>query len=119
MESKIVSAPTIAEAPISLECRVFDVIESGTHDIFLADIVNVSCDDAILDASGRICYEKAGLISYSHGEYFSLGKKIGKFGYSTAKPKRKKPAKQSSIPQKKNNGGLEHSEKRKLGKDKR
>ena len=87
-ESKVVSAPTIAEAPISLECRVFDVIESGTHDIFMADIVNVSCDENLLDENGRICYEKAKLIAYSHGEYFSLGKKVGRFGYSTDKKKK-------------------------------
>ena len=89
-ESQVVSAPTIAEAPISLECRVFDVIESGTHDIFMADIVNVSCDENLLDENGRICYEKAKLIAYSHGEYFSLGKKVGRFGYSTDKKKKGK-----------------------------
>ena len=89
MESKVVSAPTIAEAPISLECRVFNVMESGTHDIFMADIVNVSCDEALLDENGRICYEKAKLITYSHGEYFSLGKKVGRFGHSTDKKKKK------------------------------
>lgn len=91
-ESQVVSAPTIAEAPISLECRVFDVIESGTHDIFMADIVNVSCDENLLDENGRICYEKAKLIAYSHGEYFSLGKKVGRFGYSTDKKKKGKGA---------------------------
>ncbi|MBQ7333343.1 MAG: flavin reductase family protein [Clostridia bacterium] len=83
--SKCVSAPTIEESPLSLECRVFEVMESGTHDIFMADILNVSCDEKILDEKGRICYDKAGLIAYSHGEYFSLGKKIGRFGYSTDK----------------------------------
>ncbi len=84
-DSKCVKAPTIEESPLSLECRVFQVIESGTHDIFMADIVNVSCDEKILDENGRICYDRAGLLAYSHGEYFSLGKKIGKFGFSTDK----------------------------------
>ncbi len=92
IESKVVSAPTIAEAPISLECRVFDVIESGTHDIFMADIVNVSCDENLLDENGRICYERAKLIAYSHGEYYALGKKVGRFGYSTDKKKKSKSA---------------------------
>lgn len=87
-ESKCVSAPTIAECPLALECRVFEVIHSGTHDIFMADILNVSCDDELLDENGRICFERAGLIAYSHGEYFSLGKKIGKFGFSTDKKKK-------------------------------
>jgi flavin reductase (DIM6/NTAB) family NADH-FMN oxidoreductase RutF len=89
-ESKCVKAPTIAECKIALECRVFDVIESGTHHVFLADILNVSCDGAVVDKDGRICYEKANLFAYSHGEYFPLGKKIGKFGFST--DKKKKPA---------------------------
>ena len=86
-ESKCVAAPTVAESPVALECKVFDVIHSGTHDIFMADIVSVSCDEGLLDEKGRICFERAGLIAYSHGEYFALGKKIGKFGFSTDKPK--------------------------------
>lgn len=89
-ESKCVGAPTVAESPLSLECKVFEVIKSGTHDIFMADIVNVSCDESLIDETGRICYERAGLITYAHGEYYSLGKKIGKIGFSTDKPKKKK-----------------------------
>jgi flavin reductase (DIM6/NTAB) family NADH-FMN oxidoreductase RutF len=88
IESKCVKAPTIEESPLSLECRVFKIIESGTHDIFMADIVNVSCDEKILDERGRICYDRAGLLAYSHGEYFALGKKLGKFGFSTDKKKK-------------------------------
>ena len=88
--SKCVSAPTISESPLSLECRVFEVIESGTHNIFLADILNVSCDERLLDEKGRICLERAGLITYAHGEYYALGRKIGNFGFSAAKPKNKK-----------------------------
>lgn len=86
--SKCVGAPTIAESPLSLECRVFEVMESGTHDIFLADIVNVSCREDIMDENGRIRLDKAGLITYAHGEYSALGKKIGKFGFSAAKKKK-------------------------------
>ena len=87
-ESSCVSAPTIAEAPISLECRVFEVKESGTHDIFLADIVNVSCREELMDEKGKICLERAKLITYSHGEYYALGRRIGKFGFSAAKKKK-------------------------------
>ena len=87
-ESKEVCAPTIAEAPIALECRVFDVIHSGTHDIFMADIVNVSCDESLLDENGKIHFDKAKLIVYSHGEYFALGRKLGRFGFSTDKKKK-------------------------------
>ena len=89
MKSEIVAAPTIAEAPIALECKVFDVIESGTHDIFMADIVNVSCDEGIIDEKDKICFDKARLIAYSHGEYYALGKKLGRFGFSTDKNKRR------------------------------
>ena len=88
IESKCVSAPTVAESPLSLECKVFEVIESGTHNIFLADIVNVSCREELLDEKGKICLDKAKLIAYSHGEYFALGKKIGNFGFSAAKKKK-------------------------------
>lgn len=84
-KSAVVSAPTIAESPLSLECRVFERLSFGTHDVFMADIVNVSADDSLLDEKGRICLEKAGLMAYAHGEYFALGEKIGKFGFSAAK----------------------------------
>ena len=98
-ESAVVSVPTIKEAPIALECKVFDIIPSGTHDIFMADIVNVSCDDKILDENGRMCFERAKLIAYSHGEYFALGRKLGKFGFSTDKQnksvKKRAPAKRN------------------------
>ncbi len=89
--SKVVSAPTIAESPLSLECKVFQVIESGTHDIFLADVVNVSCDESLLDEKGRICLERAHLLAYAHGEYFGLGKRLGRFGFSATKKKKGAP----------------------------
>ncbi len=85
-ESKEVSAPTIAECPLALECRVVEVIPMGTHDVFIADIVSVSCDDSIMDETGKIRFDKAGLLAYAHGEYYALGEKVGKFGFSTKKP---------------------------------
>ena len=91
--SKAVSAPTLGESPLALECKVFEVIPSGTHDIFMADIVNVSCDETILDKNGKIRLDKAGLISYAHGEYFALGKKLGNFGFSAAKKKKRNQGK--------------------------
>ncbi len=84
LASEKVAPPTIDGAPLALECRVFDVLHFGTHDVFMADIVNVSCDDSILDG-GRICLDRAELIAYAHGEYFTLGEKIGKFGFSATK----------------------------------
>lgn len=80
-----VSCPSIAESPLTLECKVFDVIESGSHDIFMADITAVSCDESLIDAKGRLALDKAGLVAYAHGEYFALGEKLGSFGYSVRK----------------------------------
>lgn len=84
VESQEVGAPTIGECPIAIECRVTDVISYGSHDCFVADIVSVSCREDILE-EGRICYDKADLLAYAHGEYFALGEKLGKFGFSTDK----------------------------------
>ncbi len=88
-ESLKVSPPTIAECPVALECKVYEVVSMGTHDVFLADIVSVSCDESILDKDGRMRFDKADLLAYCHGEYFSLGRKIGSFGFSTKKGKKK------------------------------
>lgn len=86
--SKEVAPPTIEGAPVALECRVFEVLHFGTHDVFMADIVNVSCDESIFDEKGKICLERAGLIAYAHGEYFALGESLGKFGFSATKETR-------------------------------
>ena len=88
-----VSAPTVEECPIALECRVIDVIPMGTHDVFIADILGVSCDERILDKEGKMHFERANLLAYAHGEYFALGEKLGEFGFSTKK-ERKSPAKE-------------------------
>lgn len=86
--SEHVSPPTITECPIALECRVCEVKSMGTHDVFIADIVGVSCDEKILDESGKMHFELADLLAYAHGEYYSLGERVGRFGFSTDKPKR-------------------------------
>ena len=88
--SNEVSAPSLGESPVSIECRVTDIVELGSHDMFVSDIVSVSVDESLVDSSGRLALEKAGLIAYSHGEYFALGKKLGSFGYSVRKKKKKK-----------------------------
>ena len=87
-EATEVSAPVIAECPLALECRVTDVIPLGSHDMFMADIVAVDVDESLVDKEGKLHLERAGLAAYAHGEYFELGKKIGKFGFSTAKKKK-------------------------------
>ena len=85
-----VSCPSIAQCPVSLECRVSDVISLGTHDMFLADIVTVSVEESLLDESGKLCLERAHLAAFAHGEYYEVGKKIGKFGFSAVKKKKKR-----------------------------
>ncbi len=84
-EASEVACPLIAESPLSLECRVTDVIELGSHHMFLADIVAIDIDESLLDQKGKLCLEKAHLAAYAHGEYFELGKKIGYFGFSADK----------------------------------
>jgi flavin reductase (DIM6/NTAB) family NADH-FMN oxidoreductase RutF len=86
-----VKAPTIEEAPINIECKVTQIIKLGTHDMFMAEVVNVKADEAFIDEkTGAFDLEKAQPIAYSHGQYFTLGKRLGKFGFSVEKKKRKK-----------------------------
>jgi len=77
--------PVIAESPISLECRVTDIVPLGTHDMFVADIVAVDVDPSLVDEKGALHLERAKLIAYSHGDYFALGRKLGDFGFSVRK----------------------------------
>ncbi len=85
--AQAVKCPLIAESPLSLECRVTDVIPLGSHDMFLADIVAVDVDEALLDEKGALQLSRAGLTAFAHGEYFELGRRIGRFGFSAAKKK--------------------------------
>lgn len=86
-----VSAPLIEECPIHLECKVESVTPLGSHDMFLAKIVGVDIDDKYLDSEGKLHMDKCGLAAYVHGEYFTIGKKIGSFGSSVRKRPKKKP----------------------------
>ena len=90
LESVKIRAPGVAESPVVLECRVKQVLRLGSHDMFIAEVVNVSVDERFLDEKGRLELEKADLIAYSHGEYFALGKKIGRFGYSVRRRPKKR-----------------------------
>ncbi len=89
-DGSMVKAPVIEQSPLSLECKVRDKIELGTHTVFIADIVAVDVAQQLIDKDGRLELEKADLIAYSHGEYFELGKKLGTFGYSVRKKKSNK-----------------------------
>lgn len=86
--AKLELAPAIEESPVNIECRVRDVMELGSHHLFLADVVAVQVDEALLNANGKLDLARAGLTTYSHGEYFELGRRLGTFGYSV----RKRPA---------------------------
>lgn len=82
-KSAVVSAPAILEAPISIECRVKDIVPLGSHDMFIAEVVNVLVDESLVDEqTGKLDMQKAGLLCYSHGEYFKVGEYIGSFGWS-------------------------------------
>lgn len=83
-----VDCPVISQSPLSLECKVSEVVRLGSHDMFIADIVAVDVDDSLLDAEGKLHMERAHLVAYAHGEYYELGKKLGSFGYSVKKKKR-------------------------------
>lgn len=88
-EASEVSCPIIAESPLSLECKVTDIIELGSHHMFMADIVAVDVDESLVDSKGKLHLERAGLAAFAHGEYFELGKKIGYFGISADKKHKK------------------------------
>lgn len=85
-----VSVPSISQCPINLECSVKEIIRLGSHDMFLANIKGVKVDESLIDAKGKIHFEKAHLLSYSHGEYYTLPEKTqGKFGFSIQKKKKR------------------------------
>lgn len=89
--SEKIKCPAILESPVNIECIVKEIHEYPSHDMFIAEIVNVRVDQEIIDKNDRIALDKAGLIAYNHGEYFALEKKpVGKFGYSIMKAKTKK-----------------------------
>lgn len=85
--SQVVKAPGIAESPVNIECRVTEVKHLGSHDMFLAEVVNVTVDEAWMDEKGKFHLNDTGLVAYSHGEYYTLGEKLGSFGYSVRKKK--------------------------------
>jgi len=85
-----VKCPVVAEAPISIECVVKEINSLGSHDMFIADVVNIMADDRFIDPeTGAFSLAASGIMAYSHGTYYSLGKRIGKFGWSVMKDKTK------------------------------
>ena len=84
-QSVKIDAPAIKESPVNIECKVKDIIELGSHDMFIAEVVAVNVDEKLLDSKGALRLQDADLIAYSHGQYYTLGDNIGKFGYSVKK----------------------------------
>ena len=95
-----VGCPLVGESPVNLECKVFQQIPLGTHDLFLADVVAVNVSENLLDAAGKLHLERAGLLAYAHGQYYSLGEELGTFGWSVRKkqpPIKKGPAPKNGV----------------------
>lgn len=82
-----INAIMIKESPVTIECKVKEVKELGSHDMFIAEVIAVNVDEKYIDETGRFDMQKCDLIAYSHGEYYRLGEKLGKFGFSVKKNK--------------------------------
>ena len=89
-KANYVSAPLIKESPVSVECRVIEEKEYGSHTTFIAEVLCINADEKYIDEKGAFDISKCNLIAYANGGYYQLGKKIGKFGYSVEKRKKKK-----------------------------
>ncbi len=89
-KAHFVKAPLIKESPVSIECKVKDIIKLGSHDMFVAEVLSIDADEKYIDEKGAFDISKCDLIAYANGGYYPLGKKIGKFGFSVKKRKIKK-----------------------------
>lgn len=89
IKSQKVSVPSIKESPVNIECKVLNVLELGSHDMFIGEVLSVSVDKEYLNKKGALKMDKMDLVAYNHGEYYTLGDYLGKFGYSVKKTKGK------------------------------
>lgn len=89
-KAQFVKAPLIKESPVSIECKVKDIIKLGSHDMFVAEVLSIDADEKYIDEKGAFDISKCDLIAYANGGYYPLGKKIGKFGFSVQKRKSRK-----------------------------
>ena len=94
-KANFVKCPMIKESPVSVECRVKEIKEMGSHHVFIADVLAIHADEQYIDGKGAFDISKCDLIAYANGHYYALGKKLGKFGFSVQK--RKKSAKRKQI----------------------
>ena len=87
-KANFVKCPLIKESPVSVECKVTDMVEYGSHTMFIADVLSIDADEKYIDEKGAFDISKCDLIAYANGGYYKLDKKIGKFGYSVEKKKK-------------------------------
>lgn len=80
-----IAAPAIAQSPVSIECKVVEIKKYGTHDMFIAEILGVNVDEEFVDEDGKLHLDKMGILGYMHGFYYTMGRQLGKFGYSVEK----------------------------------
>ena len=85
LEMEQVNAPGIAESPVNIQCKVEQILELGSHHMFIAKVAGVTVDEKYINETGKFCLNDSDLVTYSHGEYFQLGNKLGSFGYSVRK----------------------------------
>ncbi len=88
-KAKNVKCPIIKESPVAIECKVKEIRELGSHHMFIAEILSIDADNQYIDEKGAFDISKCNLITYANGKYYSLGKQVGKFGYSVQKKKKK------------------------------
>ena len=89
-KAKNLECPIIKESPVAIECKVKEIRELGSHHMFIAEILSIDADNQYIDEKGAFDISKCNLITYANGKYYSLGKQVGKFGYSVQKKKKKK-----------------------------
>lgn len=89
-KANFVKCPMIKESPVSIECKVREIKELGSHHMFVADVLSINADKKYIDSKGTFDISKCDLIAYANGKYFTLGKQVGKFGFSVQKKKKRK-----------------------------
>ena len=89
VQGEMVKAPIVQESPLCIECKVKEIIELGSHVMFISDVINVQADSQYIDPeTNTFKLSDAKLIAYSHGHYYKLGEEIGKFGWTVQKKKK-------------------------------
>lgn len=89
-KAKFVKCPMIKESPVSVECKVKEIRELGSHHMFVAEVLAINADEKYIDEKGAFDISKCDLIAYSNGNYYALGKRIGRFGFSVQKNKKRR-----------------------------